>query len=393
MDQVRPAPLGNYGSNGGIPGQGLDTSVWPLMRWLWANSCLEGLQKCHRVRYGPNVEVFVSASGGVFYGGFCRCHSVWACPMCATVIRSGRAREMGGGLKVLIGAGGGCVFSTYTLPHDVGDGLARLFDAVAWCWKQVRDDRAVKAVRRRLGLEFSRSTEVTYGAHGFHPHLHVGEVCERPLTRDEILEYRGACFSAWCRAVQVAGYRPPSDRYGLTMVRADAGMAEYANKVEGLASELFRQDRKSGKTESPFAILRRAVAGDVRAAAVWGEYERVTKNRRMLGQSRGFKRVCKYDEASEAELLDPKSSDGLVYVGTLRPEGAHLLVNHPQGFEGFAEMVGPGTPEAWQAACLWLTGTAPLYLTERGWEEIAEEFFAQEAAPVYGSGSTALELF
>jgi hypothetical protein len=42
------------------------------------------------------------------------------------------------------------------------------------------------------------------------------------------------------------------------------------------------------------------------------------------------------------------------------------LINHPRGFEGFAEMVGPGTAEAWSAALQWLTGTAPLWLTQAG---------------------------
>ena len=391
-----PGPLGNYGSNPGIPGQGPETAVWPLMRWLWSHSSLEGVQKCHRVRYGPNVEVFVSDAGEVFYGGFCRCHSVWACPMCATVIRAGRAREMGGGLRLLLADGGGCVFSTYTVPHSKGDGLADLFDSVAWAWEQVRRDREVRAIRSDLGLESSRSTEVTFGDwrrpgmdNGPHPHLHVGEVSPRPLSRDEVLAYRSACFRAWCRAVQVRGYRSPSWKRGLTMVRADAGMADYSHKVEGLASELFRMDRKAGKTLAPFSVLRLAADGDVRAAAIWREYETVTKGRRMLGQSRGFRRLCRYEEAAEAELLLPKS-DGLVYVGTLRPEGAHLLVNHPSGFEGFAEMVGPGTPEAWQAACYWLTGTAPLYLTEKGWAQMAEEMFGE---PEYVPDSIEMEMF
>lgn len=357
--------LGKYGSKVVIPGQGPAEAVWPLMRWLWKNSSLEGVQKCHRVPYGPNIDVYVNAVGEVFFAGFCRCHSVWACPMCAVSIRTGRAHEMAGGLRLLLADGGGCIFSTYTLPHSVGDRLEGLFSAVADCWKRVQQDRAVREIRAELGLEFSRSTEVTHGVNGWHPHLHVGEVCSRPLTRFEVLAYREACFAAWSRAVVRHGYRAPSDRYGLSMVRADAGMADYSHKVEGLASELFRMDRKTGKTEAPFAILRRAAAGDARAAVVWGEYERVTQGRRMLGQSRGFRELCRYEEAAEADLLLPKS-DGLVYVGTLRPDSAHLLVHHPSGFEGFAEMVGPGTPEAWRAACAWLTGSAPLYLTADG---------------------------
>lgn len=368
MDQANAPRLGNYGSKSCNPGQGAVSAPWELVRWLWFHSSLEGLQKCHRVRYGANVDVFLSADGGVFYGGFCRCHSVWACPLCAPAIRAGRAREMAGGLKQLLAAGGGCLFSTYTLPHSVGDRLDPLFSAVSTAWRGVLNDRTVKSMRSDLGLEFSRSTEVTHGQNGWHPHLHVGEVAPRPLSRDEVIDYRAVCFKAWCRSVVKSGYREPSDRYGLSIVRADAGMADYGNKVEGLTSELFRMDQKTGKTEAPFSILRRAVGGDDGAARVWHEYETGTQGRRMLGQSRGFKELCRYDEADEAELLQPK--DSVEYLGTLRPDLAHLLVNHPSGFEGFAEMVGPGTPEAWSAALQWLTGTAPLWLTQEGINEI-----------------------
>lgn len=367
MDQASGPHLGNYGSNVGNPGQELVAPPWELMRWLWSHSGLEGLQKCHRVRYQAGVDVFVAESGQVTYGGFCRCHSVWACPLCAPLIRAGRAREMAGGLRRLLASGGGVNFSTFTLPHDQGMPLGRLFDSVAGSWKLVQFDRAVKAMRRSLGLEFSRSTEVTLGGNGWHPHLHVGEVCERPLTRDEVAEYRETSFHAWCRAVVSFGLRPPSDRYGLTMIRADAGMADYCHKVEGLSSELFRMDRKTGKTEAPFSILRRAVAGDVEAARRWREYEMVTKGRRMLGQSRGFKRLCPYDEAEDSALVEGEPRK---HVGTLVPDLAHLLINHPRGFEGFAEMVGPGTDIAWTAALNWLTGSAPLWLTQAGIDKL-----------------------
>lgn len=345
------------------------------MRWLWRNSELSGLQKCHRVRYGPNVDVYVDGDGGVWFGGFCRCHSVWACPMCAPQIRRGRALELGKALRQHLANDGGCLHSTYTLPHNVGDRLSPLFDAVAKSWHSVATDKVVRQLRGDLGLQFTRSTEVTHGVNGWHPHLHVGEVCPRPLTRDEVLEYRREAFRAWCSAVERHGYRPPSERYGLSMSRADAGMADYVSKVQGLADELLRLDQKSGKTDSPFTILRRAVGGDEKAHGVWVEYEMGTFGRKALTYSKGFKPLCAVGEAPVEDLVLPL--DAIRQVGTLRPDMAHLLVNHPRGFEGFAEMVGPGTPEAWAAALLWLTGTAPLWLTQAG----IDQLFGPEARP------------
>lgn len=357
--------------------RGSRKAVWPEMRWLWKNSQLDSLRKCHKVRYDVNVDVFVSPDGSVSFAGFCRCHSVWACPLCAPVIRAGRASDMASGLKRLLLSGGGCLFSTYTLPHDQGDALGAVFSAVHDSWTAIRHDPSVRAIRRELGLEFSRSTEVTYGSNGWHPHLHVGEVAPRPLSRSEVLDYRRECFRVWCQSVQKHGFRRPSERRGLTVVRADAGMSDYLNKTEGLASELFQMDQKRGKTEAPFSILSRAVRGDAGAARVWGEYERVTKGRRAVGQSRGFKVLCPVSERSDMDIMEGGERS---YLGTLRPDMCKLLVNHPHGFEGFMEMVGPGTAEAWGAAVRWLTGTAPWWLSLGGIARYRDECAAAEAS-------------
>jgi hypothetical protein len=370
----------NYGNSSARPGQGPEPGAWEVQRWLWANTGLPGLAKCHRVRWRTNIEVLVSMAGDVHYRGFCRCHSVWACPLCAPSIRQGRARLTGAALRPFVAAGGGVLHSTYTLPHNVGDRLVPLFGAVTRSWDSVTTDKTVRQLRADLGLHFLRSTEVTVGENGWHPHLHVGEVCKVPLTREQVVEYRREAFRAWCAAVERHGYRVPSERYGLSMVRADAEMGDYVSKVQGLADELHRMDRKSGKTEAPFSVLRRAVAGDERAAALWSEYELGTKGRRALFASRNFFKVCPVPEVPDDVLLAAIESEASVVVGELRPDMAHLLVNHPRGFEGFAEMVGPGTSEAWSAALAWLSGTAPWWLSEGGWERAAQEL-RDERAP------------
>lgn len=365
-------PVRKDGSYLRSPGQGLE--VWPLMRWLWAESELPQLRKCHRIRRQGGVDVYVAAEGGrVWFGGYCRCHSVWACPLCAPPIRSVRAKELSYGLGVLLGVGGGCLFSTYTVPHDQGQPLVDLYSKVQHCWELVQKDRTVSAIRKRLELEWSRSTEVTVGANGWHPHLHIGEVCWRPLTRDEVVEYRAACFKAWCRAVEGVGLRRPSDRYGLSMIRADQGMGDYMHKVEGLASELFRMDRKTAKTIAPFELLAKAVTGDGWAERRWREYERATKGRKMMGTSKGFAELARHSPLfTDDEILEAEARQG-VWVGHLNPEEAHLLTYSPRGFEGFIELVGPGTQEAFEHAVRQLVGQAPWFLTNAGWERASRE--------------------
>lgn len=381
MDQHRScgaAPLGKNGNNAAVPGQrGCAEGFW-LLRTAWEVSVLPGLQKCHRVRYGPTVPVYGDGQR-VWYGGFCRCHSVWACPLCAPMIRRGRAVELSAGLVAHLQGGGGAVFMTKTIPHDEGDRLAAVFEGVAGSWRDVLADFGVKSLRRELGFEFVRAAEVTYGENGWHPHLHSCLVTPRPLVRSEVLELRAEAFRAWCSAVERRGWRPPSESYGLSLIRVAAAdgagkVGDYVSKVEGLADELTRLDSKQArKGLSPFGILRAVADGHAKARALWSEYETATKGRRALTVSRKFRSMLGLGaEATDEELCDPSKQPASWLYGELEPYQADLLVRHPQGFEVFAEAVGPGTPEAWRAALEALRGTMPWWCTEEGWRRAAE---------------------
>jgi hypothetical protein len=256
--------------------------------------------------------------------------------------------------------GGGLLFVTLTLPHDAGDRLRPLFASVADGWRTVTGCRGVKAFRRENPFEFVRAAEVTYGSHGFHPHLHSILATERPLGRDEVKAIEPVIFEPWRAAMVRAGYREPSERYGVTVIRADARSAEYVTKVAGFAEELTSMGTKTrGRTEPMFSVLRRAVAGDPVAAVVWAEYELGTKGRCALTFSRRFRTMLGMgQELTEAEALDLGRGESQ-QVGELKGWLSDALVRHPRGFEIFCESVGPGTPEAWEAAVCALRGTLP----------------------------------
>jgi hypothetical protein len=293
--------------------------------------------------------------------------------LCAPMIRRGRAAELSAGLVRWMQLGGGVVFVTATLPHDVGDRLVPLFEGVADSWRSVVRDRAVSAFREGLPFQFVRAAEVTHGANGWHPHLHLCLLFERPLGRDETKALYAVLFRAWCAAVVRKGWRPPGERYGLSVIRCSSGdVGRYISKVEGLAHELTRLDRKSsrssGATEAPFALLRRAVGGDQAAEWAWREYERGTKGRRALTCSRGFRSLLGVVEATDEELCDPEREGGVQLLGELTADEADWLALRERGFEVFGEAVGAGTAEAWQAALEALRGSAPYWLSEAGWE-------------------------
>jgi hypothetical protein len=267
------------------------------------------------------------------------------------------------GLVSHLAAGGGVGFVTATIPHNQGDSLSGLFSGVTDAWSNVRRDHRVREWFGDHHVGFVRSAEVTHGDNGWHPHNHVGIVTDTPFTRDDARELHKVMFEPWCRGCEANGWRAPSPKYGLSVIRCDAGIAGYVSKVEGLADELTRLDSKSArKTEPPFSILRRAVAGDREAAGLWIEYERGTKGRRALCWSVGLRdRLGLGVEASDLELAEPDRG-GYVELGRLSRQLADVLALHPEGFELFAEAVVAGTPEAWDSAVMMLRGTAPWWV-------------------------------
>jgi len=274
---------------------------------------------------------------------------------------------------------GGAVFVTATVPHDVGTPLGALFAGVAKAWSDVCADRVIRQVRGDLRMEFVRAAEVTHGVNGWHPHLHVGMVTERPVEREEVITMRRELLRAWCAAVVRQGWREPGERYGLSVIRVSTdGVGEYLSKVDGLAHELTRLDsKKSRKGEAPFAILRRAVGGDTSAELLWRTYERGTKGRKALTYSAGFKEMVGLDVWREMQDEELALSGGVPVelLGELTASESDRLVALPHGFELFAEALGPATPEAWEAALDVLRGSAPWWATEAGWQAEADRLF------------------
>jgi len=335
------------------------------MRYLWSRSCLPMVQKCHRVPFGEGVGVyrerFPDGSYRVNFTGLCRCKSGWSCPLCAPQIRRLRAELLAADLVAAVRAGRGLVFLTLTLPHDQGTDLEELFSAVTKGWADVRADRKVRAFCGEWGVDFARSTEVTWGANGFHPHLHVALVLGRPLTREQVQQFRRLVFAPWQRSVQRSGFRAPSFKYGahaINVLRGAAGaeaVARYMEKINSLSQELTRMDRKDrGKTIGPFTILRRAAEGDVQMQAVWREYELGTKGRRTITFSQTWgERVAVAPEVSDEELAEPDVS-GAEWLGMLSNDEALALARIDRGHEVFLDLLGDESPECFLKAVEWL---------------------------------------
>jgi hypothetical protein len=237
------------------------------------------------------------------------CSSIWACPVCSAIIRQRRAERIeAGAVSWTAQEGRWLAFLTLTVRHGQFDTLEALYAGLAAAWKSLRESRWW----RQLGWDgFWRSVEVTYGANGWHPHLHLllfghGEADLGAIGRE--------LAPRWRAAVEKVGLRPTTLARGSRLQAVNVGgesLAQYLSKVLdehgrpwSPAAELARADMKlGGKGLSPFQILELARDGEKKWLARWYEYERVTRGRRCIESSRGLAELVGVAEVEDEDLV------------------------------------------------------------------------------------------
>jgi len=261
------------------------------------------------------------------------CASVWACPVCSPRIRERRAAEIEDGLQRHLEIGGGAGFVTQTLPHDQGDRLVPLFDAVAESWRLNLGSKGWRRDVRAHGIVGNiRAVEITHGENGWHPHLHGLVLTVEPLDVATWELIGDGLHRRWSASVQRRGFRAPTRRHGVTLtpVRSASDVAQYTAKFQdgtdlrSVGRELTRHDTKQARRHgrTPVGILRDfADTGDADDLALWHEYERATKGRSSLRWSRGLKRRLHVGDVTDEDIVG-ETIVGEVLDVLSRPEWA-----------------------------------------------------------------------
>jgi hypothetical protein len=271
--------------------------------WLWDHSTLARVRKCGRVRYGGPVQARRLPSGSASFHGLVSCGSVWSCPPDNARISAVRGLELGAGVAGWLAGGGSVYLMTFTLRHRMGQPLADLLGAVQECWRAVGKSDDWRA-RDALGVYgWARFLEVTYGANGWHPHLHVPVFTSGHVTQSDAQSLGSRLFLAWrSRAVALGLAAPLPQGHDVTPVLSAAGIAEYLTDrksyrpADRFALEVTHSQGKTGRgkfaeTAPAWSLLEAATRGDGRAARLWQEYERATYGKRSVTWARGFRQV------------------------------------------------------------------------------------------------------
>jgi hypothetical protein len=281
--------------------------------------------------------------------GIMRCGSVWACPVCAPVVRGRRARDIDEGVAPWLGhdrslqgrstpdadvepskSGHGTVlFLTLTLRHHLADGLAGRLAVVSWALRHVLKGAPWKRRKEALGYVGAiRAVEVTYGRNGWHPHLHALLFFERELSARELADLKAWLFGRWGSVCEARGFGSITRANGVDLrpVRASGNeLGEYLTKVDGgwgAGLELARADLKGGRrsgSRSPFSILREFLeTGDAELLALWKEYEAATFGKRAIVWSRGLRaRLGLAAEVSDEEAAAAEGEDVELWLRAL----------------------------------------------------------------------------
>ena len=259
---------------------------------------------------------------GASFRGLVVCASVWACPVCSAAIRGERSAEVQKAVEVW--GQPRVVLLSLTVRHGMGDDVRGLARGVANAWRRMTRGAPWKRLARRLGIRHSiRALELTHGAHGWHPHLHVLLFLARPSKGGDVSwrlsEDRAQAHLAiarlWRKAVarELGPDHEPDDVHG-TDVRP-CHRADYISKLglevtdPGLAKR-GRSGRSPWQIASDLASYQgdgaQTIARRERDASLWLAYVEGTRGRKMLTWSKGLKRVAGIAERDDAETLEKK---------------------------------------------------------------------------------------
>ena len=329
FEVAKRPPLENNANNSSPPppGTARDGSRrdrrYMLRSVLWTFSDLARLHKCGRTRVTGFVGVRYSG-GGAGFAGLASCGSVWACPVCSAKILARRSLEIGVGLLTWESDGGRLVMGTLTMRHHKGHRLSQEWDALGSAWANVMRSRVWTKWLARLGSPgLVRVVEVTYGANGWHVHLHFVLLVAGTTTHELVSEFSAWVTAKWSRALVLAGMPGAlvrgQDVHLVRGVEAATEVGQYLVKssaygsAESLGRELMGTWSKTARsphgTEPAWSLAEDfGRSGEADLLDLWNEYERGSKGKRQCTWSKGLRDLLAVgaeisDEDVAAEVL------------------------------------------------------------------------------------------
>ena len=233
------------------------------------------VQKCHRV---PRGKVRIMRKGKEhYYDDVTTCKSAWSCPICSPRLALKRARSV---KKLHSELDYDSILVTYTISHNIRDELVQLLNDLYDSLRAARNGTRGKMFRK-LTHGYIRTTEITYGKNGWHPHIHELIYMKKGTTINQI---KDTVIKHYKEAVEKVGKLVNS--YTVDAKKWD-GDTSYITKNSDIDEVIgwFTKDSKSSL--NIFQILRRSEDSG-RYSKLYEEYYFSTKRRKITIVSRSL---------------------------------------------------------------------------------------------------------
>lgn len=250
-----------------------------------------------------SVEVRRNVSGKHNFGGLYCCTNVWGCPICASRTSRKRGLDVLKALRKHHENGGRTYLITYTLKHQRQTDLKWLLETLRGATRKLKSGRWYQETKRNI-LGTIGGLEVTYGANGWHPHLHEIIFTRGELSSGQIADwqqrYRDKLETLGGYASTASGcdIKPCSPSEVIAFYVAKSGLEDGKHGTElekhgkvtkpGVDFEVTGElSKRNGPGLTQWEILERS--DEPKYAALWREYSKTLKGRRRLVWSRGLK--------------------------------------------------------------------------------------------------------
>jgi hypothetical protein len=310
--------------------------------------------------------------GSASYIGLQTCGSVWVCPVCGAKVAARRQAEIETGAGSWRAKGGGFVLATFTLRHSKAETLASVMTALNEAHRQTRMGRFWQKLRKQYGIVGAiTSREITYGANGWHPHLHSIWFFDKPLTQQQMTHLYNVVSERWIKKLQHIG-SDATKAHGFDLraidTTNDEAFKEGTDYIVKQGSQWSATDELVGGgakqakngNRSVAELLKAAGSGDTVAARLFVEYAHATKGRNLVVWTPGLRELCGLLDAekSDGELVTEQEAGGEI-VCMLPPDQWDHVVAHKLRGKLLAALQRGGRDEL--AAWCELHSVAPLW--------------------------------
>jgi len=250
--------------------------------------------------------------------GLMTCGHIWTCPVCSA---NKRAARVGRIERALQQTGGRWQMLTVTLRHHEGMPLRELVRGLMAAWRRTRQGGKIQRIWQGRVSASVRALEVTHGANGWHPHVHV-----LLRTTEWSDDEREALQDRWELAIvrELGEHVRPDDLHGLTWSKPlDASSASDRERGRYLAKAGLEVAgvAKQAKGSSTWDIARRAVEGDSRGFWLWREFYEATKGRRAIElDDRAAAAAKRHEEAEGSKVAEGEGGTLPKYIEVQRDD-------------------------------------------------------------------------